>query len=162
MGRTNVVYTGVAIKYGDKIHKFSETTDVTFGHFDDTHIQAYVDTGEPMWVHAIQFHVLVNDNILTLLSYRDKAGGYGIQHIGSTLIERINGDYYSVMGLPLYRLARELRKLYEENNNWERRTKNKQNWIINNINVSEEPKKYLVRRNSSSCAISWTKIMWKC
>lgn len=48
MGRTNVVYTGVAIKYGDKITKFTEKTEVVFGQFDDAHIQAYVDTGEPM------------------------------------------------------------------------------------------------------------------
>lgn len=50
MGRTNVVYTGLAIKYGDQIHKFTESTEVTFGKFDDAHIRAYVETGEPMYV----------------------------------------------------------------------------------------------------------------
>lgn len=48
MGRTNVVYTGVAIKYGDVIHKFTETAEVTFGKFSDTEILAYVESGEPM------------------------------------------------------------------------------------------------------------------
>lgn len=118
MGRTNVVYTGVAIKYGDQIHKFTEKTEVTFGKFDDAHIRAYVETGEPMWVEAnFKFDFRWNNIGSWSFVGRDKAGAYGIQHIGSTLIESINGDFYTVMGLPLYRLARELRKLYDENNN---------------------------------------------
>lgn len=47
-----------------------------------------------------------------LIRFRDKAGSYGIQKIGSTLIEKINGDFYTVMGLPLHRLSIELNKLY--------------------------------------------------
>lgn len=95
MGRTNVVYTGVAVKYGDKTLKFTEAAEVVFGKFTDKEILAYVESGEPM----------------------DKAGAYGIQNLGSTLIEKINGDFYTVMGLPLYRLACELKNLYETNNN---------------------------------------------
>lgn len=47
-GKSNVVYTGVAIKYGDKIVTFTETTEVKFGHCTDEQIQAYVNTGEPL------------------------------------------------------------------------------------------------------------------
>lgn len=47
-GKTNTVYTGVAIKYGDHIEKFTETTDVQFGICTDEQIQAYVETGEPL------------------------------------------------------------------------------------------------------------------
>lgn len=47
-GRTNVVYTGVAIKYGDHIEKFTETTEVHFGNCTTEQIKAYVDTGEPL------------------------------------------------------------------------------------------------------------------
>lgn len=46
--------------------------------------------------------------------YRDKAGGYGIQNIGASLIEKIDGDFYTVMGLPLHRLSIELWKLFHE------------------------------------------------
>ncbi|XP_031636838.1 uncharacterized protein LOC116349500 [Contarinia nasturtii] len=91
-GKTNVVFTGVAIKYGDHIEKFTESTEVQFGKLTTEQIQAYVDTGEPL----------------------DKAGSYGIQHIGSTLVERINGDFFTVIGLPVYRLSFTLHKLYKE------------------------------------------------
>lgn len=66
MGRTNVVYTGLAIKYGDKIHKFTESTEVTFGKFDDAHIRAYVETGEPMYVRIINANYL---QILILICF---------------------------------------------------------------------------------------------
>lgn len=48
MGKSNVVYTGVAIKYGDQMIKFTEKTEVFFGNFTDEQIQAYVDTKEPL------------------------------------------------------------------------------------------------------------------
>ncbi len=57
---------------------------VTVRPLDDAEIAAYVDTGEPM----------------------DKAGSYGIQGYGATIVERIDGDYFAVMGLPLVRLVR--------------------------------------------------------
>lgn len=44
---------------------------------------------------------------------RDKAGAYGVSGIGGAMIEKIDGDFYTVMGLPLYRLSVELCKLFE-------------------------------------------------
>jgi septum formation protein len=58
-----------------------ESPCVTFRALDDVQIAAYIDTGEPM----------------------DKAGAYGIQGFGATLVTRIEGDYFAVMGLPLQR-----------------------------------------------------------
>jgi nucleoside triphosphate pyrophosphatase len=60
-------------------------TNVVFRRLDDVFLEAYVATGEPM----------------------DKAGAYGIQGYGAALVERIDGDFFSVMGLPL-RLVLEL------------------------------------------------------
>lgn len=91
VGRTHVVYTGVVLKHKDKIVKFTESTKVTFGDANQQQVQAYVDSGEPL----------------------DKAGGYGIQGIGGCLIEKIDGDYFTVVGLPLYRLSVEIGKLIE-------------------------------------------------
>lgn len=86
------MYTGVVIKLGDdKVVKFTETADVYFGAATDEQIKAYVDTGEPL----------------------DKAGGYGIQGVGGTMIEKIDGDYFTVMGLPLYRISCELCRLFD-------------------------------------------------
>lgn len=66
----------------------SERTSVTFGDLSEDEIDSYVATGSPL----------------------DKAGGYGIQDdLGALLIERIDGDYYNVVGLPLRRLYRMLR-----------------------------------------------------
>ena len=91
VGRKHVVFTGVCIKYGTKITKFTESADVFFGEANKEQIKAYVDTGEPL----------------------DKAGSYGIQGIGGTFVEKINGDFFTVMGLPLYRLSREICKLMD-------------------------------------------------
>ena len=87
-GRVHSVYTGVCIIFEDGGKKtFAEHTEVEFYPLSDEEIRAYVATGEPM----------------------DKAGAYGIQGKGSLLVKRINGDYYNVMGLPVARLARELK-----------------------------------------------------
>lgn len=83
-GRSHDVYTGVhLILHTDQaVHKtsFFEKTEVEFMDMDSEIIQAYVRTGEPM----------------------DKAGGYGIQGLGGTLVKGIKGDYYNVMGFPLH------------------------------------------------------------
>ena len=71
---------------------FHEATDVTMTEMNESVIHAYVNSGEPF----------------------DKAGGYGIQGIGSTLIESIRGDYFNVVGLPIHRLAKELYYMYME------------------------------------------------
>lgn len=89
IGKSHVVYTGVVLKYKDEIVKFTESAKVTFGKATEEQIQSYVDTGEPL----------------------DKAGGYGIQGVGGCLIEKIEGDYFTVVGLPLYRLSVEICKL---------------------------------------------------
>ena len=89
IGKTHVVYTGVVIKYKDELVQFTEAANVSFGKANAEQIQSYVDTGEPL----------------------DKAGGYGIQGRGGCLIEKIDGDYFTVVGLPLYRLSVEICKL---------------------------------------------------
>ena len=68
---------------------FVVTTDVEFWPLNETQIEAYVATGEPM----------------------DKAGAYGIQGKGRLLVRGIRGDYFSVVGLPVSRLAREIEAL---------------------------------------------------
>ena len=78
-GRTHQVMTGVAVQY--KGQKMSEVcvTDVSFRQLTAEEIDAYIATGEPM----------------------DKAGAYGIQGRGAVLVEKINGCYNNVVGLPL-------------------------------------------------------------
>ncbi|XP_033125755.1 probable bifunctional dTTP/UTP pyrophosphatase/methyltransferase protein [Anneissia japonica] len=95
-GKTHSVYTGVVLS---KVLQngtlkqviFHEKTDVKFGNLPTEVIKSYVDTGEPM----------------------DKAGGYGIQAIGGTLVEGICGDYYNVVGFPLHHFCVEMLKLYD-------------------------------------------------
>ena len=67
--------------------QFSEETRVKFRNLDSEEIEAYVATGEPL----------------------DKAGAYGIQGYGSLLVERVEGCYFNVMGLPVSRMIHELR-----------------------------------------------------
>lgn len=87
-GRTHRVVTGVALCHLDRGRELVEVeaTDVTFGPLTDEQISRYVATGEPM----------------------DKAGAYGIQGYGATLVREIRGCYFNVVGLPLFRLARML------------------------------------------------------
>ncbi|EIJ79040.1 Maf-like protein [Bacillus methanolicus PB1] len=87
-GRTHSVFTGVAIVSPEKNATFFEKTDVTFWELTDEEIKAYISTGEPF----------------------DKAGAYGIQGFGSILVKQISGDYFSVVGLPVSKTVRELRK----------------------------------------------------
>ena len=87
-GKTHQVFTGVCI-YTKSGHRnaFCTRTDVTFFPLSEEEIRAYIATGEPM----------------------DKAGAYGIQGKGALLVEKIDGDYYNVVGLPISRLVRELK-----------------------------------------------------
>jgi septum formation protein len=78
-GRTHTVYTAVAARRGQRLVSAVEHVAVTFRPLTDAAIVSYIDTGEPM----------------------DKAGAYGIQGFGATIVERIDGDYFAVMGLPL-------------------------------------------------------------
>lgn len=78
-GRTHQVVTSVALVADGTVYQATDITNVTFRRVDDLMLQAYVATGEPM----------------------DKAGAYGIQGYGAALVERIEGDFFSVMGLPI-------------------------------------------------------------
>ena len=87
-GREHRVITGVCLARGDRRRVFSQETAVRFYPLSDDEIARYVATGEPM----------------------DKAGSYGIQERGATLIERVEGDYFTVVGLPLCRLYQALKE----------------------------------------------------
>lgn len=82
-GRSHVVLTAVAVCWRGSTHSAVEQVAVTFRKLSDHDIRCYVETGEPM----------------------DKAGAYGIQGFGATIVERVDGDYFSVMGLGLCRVA---------------------------------------------------------
>lgn len=72
-----------------RAESFVETTDVEFWPLSEAQIDAYVATGEPL----------------------DKAGAYGIQGRGRVLVRGIRGDYFTVVGLPVSRLVREIEQL---------------------------------------------------
>ena len=88
-GRSHVVITAVAAHWRGRLLSAVEEVGVTFRPLSDDDIRAYIATGEPM----------------------DKAGAYGIQGFGATIVERVDGDYFAVMGLPLNRLTRLLESL---------------------------------------------------
>ncbi len=88
-GRVHQVITGVALKEKESLLSFAEETSVYFYPLDseqELEIERYLATGGPL----------------------DKAGAYGIQEGGAFLIQRIEGDYFNVVGLPLARLRRQL------------------------------------------------------
>jgi len=78
-GRTHRVASAVALLRGSRVELGLDVTHVTFRPLDREEIALYVATGEPL----------------------DKAGAYGIQGYGAALVERIEGDFFGVMGLPL-------------------------------------------------------------
>ena len=78
-GRTHEVITSVALVAHGKLFQATDVTKVTFRAADQAYLEAYVATGEPM----------------------DKAGAYGIQGYGAALVERVEGDFFGVMGLPV-------------------------------------------------------------
>ncbi len=85
-GREHVVHTGVALAWGERTRVFRETARVTFWPLTREEMAWYAGTPEPY----------------------DKAGAYGVQGLGALLVREIQGDYYTVMGLPVSRLWREL------------------------------------------------------
>ena len=87
-GRAHTVCTGVTVRRGDNLECFTVSTEVYFRSASRQELLGYIATGEPM----------------------DKAGAYGIQGLGALFIERISGDYYNVMGLPIEALGRVLQR----------------------------------------------------
>jgi septum formation protein len=88
-GRGHVVDTAVAVVRDGRAASAVEEVAVQFRTLSDVEIARYIETGEPM----------------------DKAGAYGIQGYGATIVERVDGDYFAVMGLPLGLLVRLLRRV---------------------------------------------------
>ena len=85
-GRRHTVCTGVTVRRGNRVLTEAEETTVIFRPATEKELLSYIRSGEPM----------------------DKAGAYGIQGLGSLLVEGIEGDFFNVMGLPLLRLSRML------------------------------------------------------
>ena len=83
-GRVHRVATGIAVAHGENVVAETEIVRVKFRTFDEGTAREYVKTREPM----------------------DKAGAYGIQGYGASLVEWVHGDYFAVMGLPVQRMIR--------------------------------------------------------
>ncbi|NLL15982.1 MAG: septum formation protein Maf [Clostridiales bacterium] len=81
-GERHEVYTGVTVASRSKTVSFVEQSSVYFRDLSDEEIEKYIKTGEPM----------------------DKAGAYGIQGKGCVFVKRIEGDYFNIVGLPIYRV----------------------------------------------------------
>lgn len=88
-GRQHLVMTAVAVTFDGRIVSDVVQVGVTFRSLSPVEIADYIGTGEPM----------------------DKAGAYGIQGYGATIVDRVEGDYFAVMGLPLNRLVRLLESI---------------------------------------------------
>ena len=88
-GKTHTVLTGCAIVNNIYRDSFYSSADVTFYDMSDEEIKEYVATKEPL----------------------DKAGAYGIQAYGSKYIKEVNGDYFTIVGLPIAKLYRKLKEL---------------------------------------------------
>ena len=91
-GRDHQVMTGVTVLRGNEERVFTQITDLHFRELSDKEIYRYIATGEPM----------------------DKAGAYGIQGGAALFCEKMDGDYYNVMGLPVCRLGETLKELAPE------------------------------------------------
>ena len=91
-GRDHQVMTGCTVLRGDACKTFTEVTDIHFRPLSEKEIERYVASGESM----------------------DKAGSYGIQGGAALFCERMVGDYYNVMGLPVCRLGEVLKEIAPE------------------------------------------------
>ena len=91
-GRDHQVMTGCTVLRGETLQTFTEVTDLHFRELSRKEIENYVASGEPM----------------------DKAGAYGIQGGAALFCERMVGDYYNVMGLPVCRLGQVLKEIAPE------------------------------------------------
>ena len=91
-GRDHQVMTGCTVLLGERAETFTEVTDLHFRELSEKEIRRYVASGEPM----------------------DKAGAYGIQGGAALFCEKMDGDYYNVMGLPVCRLGQVLKKCAPE------------------------------------------------
>jgi len=87
-GRTHEVVTGVTIICASQVETFSSVAEVTFYPLTEEEIDEYLETNEPM----------------------DKAGSYAIQGDAAKFIRSINGDYYTIVGLPIAELYHRLKK----------------------------------------------------
>ncbi|MBQ2696304.1 MAG: septum formation inhibitor Maf [Clostridia bacterium] len=98
-GKSHSVLTGVTVlrRRDGKSVSVTEETTVYFKELSEQEIESYVKTKEPL----------------------DKAGGYGIQGLGGLFVEKIDGDYYNVVGLPLARLGKLLQEEFEIELIWE-------------------------------------------
>jgi len=85
-GKKHTVYTGVALLQDNYEHTFTDAADVYFRALSHDEIWAYIATGEPF----------------------DKAGAYGVQERGAVLVDKIDGDFYTVVGLPISKVCRAL------------------------------------------------------
>lgn len=92
-GSTHAVHTGVCISDGNRTESFVDSCKVTFFPMSDAEIESYIGTQEPY----------------------DKAGAYAIQGRAALWLDRIEGDYYTIMGLPVSRTVRLLESFRPEN-----------------------------------------------
>ncbi len=88
-GKTHFVYTGVAVIKKGKTVSFCEKSSVTFTNLTDEEISWYISSSEPY----------------------DKAGAYAVQGLSARFIEKIEGDFYSIMGLPCSKLYKTLKEM---------------------------------------------------
>jgi len=87
-GRQHTVYTGMALRQGDRAMTDHAAAKVWFRELTDAEIHAYIATGSPM----------------------DKAGAYGAQDMAALFVEKIEGEFYTVVGLPMCRLGQMLQR----------------------------------------------------
>lgn len=86
-GRAHTVCTGVTVRQGERVLTRAQKTGVYFRPASERELRCYIRTGEPM----------------------DKAGAYGVQGKGALLVQRIDGDFFNVMGLPVLLLSEMLK-----------------------------------------------------